>query len=72
VDVDGDDDGDGVRVRDVVDVGRDVDVVVDEVVVPPGSVVIATEPSVVLTHATAPRKVSTTATIRKGMPIAQP
>ena len=44
-------------------------VVVDVGVEPPGSVVIATEPPVVLTHAARPRHMTAVATTRTGMPI---
>ncbi len=56
--------GDDVLVRDVVgDVGVDVEVDVE----PPGSVVIATDPSVVRTHAVKPTHMSTVATNRRGI-----
>jgi hypothetical protein len=59
----------------VVRVGDDVvvrDVVVDVEIVLPGSVVIATEPSVVLTHAASPKHMTAAATTRTGMSIPQP
>jgi uncharacterized protein (TIGR03086 family) len=46
-----------------------VDAVVDVGVEPPGSVVIATEPPVVLTHAARPRHMTAVATTRTGMAI---
>ena len=57
--------GADVLVRDVV-VGVDVDVA------PPGSVVIATDPSVVRTQAARPRHMTAVATTRTGTPIPQP
>ena len=55
----------------LVPLGRDVgvDAVVDVGVEPPGSVVIATEPPVVLTHAARPRHMTAVATTRSGMTI---
>ncbi|WP_424746241.1 hypothetical protein [Mycobacterium sp.] len=59
--------GADVLVRDVV-VGGEVDVDV----APPGSVVIATDPSVVRTQAASPRHMTAVATTRTGTPIPQP
>jgi uncharacterized protein (TIGR03086 family) len=57
----------GVLVRPGRDVGADA--VADVGVEPPGSVVIATEPPVVLTHAARPRHMTAVATTRSGMTI---
>src|ERR1700730_15717720 len=57
----------GVLVRPGLDVGADA--VADVGVEPPGSVVIATEPPVVLTHAARPRHMTAVPTTRTGMPI---
>ena len=57
----------GVLVRPGLDVGADA--VAEVGVEPPGSVVIATEPPVVLTHAARPRHMTAVATTRSGMTI---